>query len=107
MRKISFNIIDQANDVRNSESCISVIKQETASSLPKHPVTALLHESRNVKVKTTETIQYTVDNANTKVMRARSHFRARLWSPLVLFHGDNSVRKKCIGGQIGGKILTL
>jgi len=97
MRRMSFSNIDQVIDVRNSESSISVIKQETVLSLPKHPVTVLLHESRNVKVKTTERIQYTVDNANTKVMRARSHFRARLWSPLVLFHDENSVRKKCIG----------
>ena len=48
-------------------------------------------------MKTTERIQYAVDNADKKMMRARSHFRARLWSPLVLFHGENSMRKKCIG----------
>jgi len=103
MRRMPLTITDQASDVMNFESDISVIKQETASSLPKQPVTALLHESRNVKVKTTERIQYMVDNANRKVMRARSHFRARLWSPLVLLHGENSVRKKCIG-QIGLRI---
>ena len=93
MRRMSFNITDQVTDVRNPESRISMIKQGTALSLLKHPVTPLLHESRNVKGKTTERIQYMVDNANMKVMRARSHFRARLWSPLVLFHGENSVRK--------------
>jgi hypothetical protein len=78
MRRMSLNITDKVRDVMNSESDISVIKQETASSLPKHPVTALLHESRNINVKTMERIQYMVDNANTKVMRASSHFRARL-----------------------------
>jgi hypothetical protein len=100
MRNMWLDITDQVSDVRNFESDILVIKQETALSLPKHPVTALFHESRNVKVKKTERIQYMVDNANMKVMRARSHFRARLWSPLVLFDGENSVRIKCIG-QIG------
>jgi hypothetical protein len=100
MRKMWLDITDQFSDMWKFESDISVIKQETASSLPKHPVTALLHESRSVKVKRTERIQCTVDNANIKVMRAKSHFRARLWSPLVLFDGEISVRIKCIG-QIG------
>jgi hypothetical protein len=100
MRRMWLDITSQFINVRNFESDISVIKQETASSLPKHPVTALLHESRNLKVRTTEMIQCKVDNANMKVMRAKSHFLARLWSPLVLFDGEISVRKRCIG-QIG------
>ena len=41
--------------------------------------------SSDANVKKTERIQYAVDNANTKVVRVKSHFRARLWSPLVLF----------------------
>jgi hypothetical protein len=97
MRRISSNIIDQAADVRNFECTILVIKQAAASSLPKHPVIALFHESRNVKVKTMENIQYAVDSANTKVMRARSHFRARLWSPLVLL-----AKNPCEKGESGG-----
>jgi hypothetical protein len=88
MRRMASNTADQAIDVTNSECRIIVIVQVTTSSLSKHSVTALLHESRIVKVKTTENIQYTVDNANTRVRRVRSHFRARLWSPLVLSHKD-------------------
>jgi hypothetical protein len=33
-----------------------------------------------------EKIQYTVFNANMEVVMVKSHFRDRLWSPLVLFH---------------------
>ena len=80
--------------------CSLGIRQEAASSLSKHPATVLPKESSNANVKTTERIQYTVDNANTKEVRARRHFRARLWSPLVLLHGEKSVRRKSIG-QIG------
>lgn len=44
-------------------------------------------------MKTTERIQYRVDSANMEVVKARSHFRDRLWSPLELFHHENSLRK--------------
>jgi hypothetical protein len=106
MRRIPSNITDQFSVVRNSEPDILVIKQETASSLPRHPVTALLHTSRIVKVKTMEKMQCMVDNANMKVLRARSHFRARLWSPLVLFDGENLVRSSA-SGRLGEGCLTL
>jgi radical SAM superfamily enzyme len=69
------------------------IRQETVS-LPKHSVTALPNESRDAKVTMTERIQFAVDNANVKVVRARSHFRAWLRSPLVLFHNENSREKR-------------
>jgi hypothetical protein len=73
--------------VRNSEFSLEM-RQEAESSLLKHPVTVLSKPSSNANVNTTERIKYTVDAANTKVVRARSHFRARLWGPLVLFHGE-------------------
>jgi hypothetical protein len=44
--------------------------------------------SRTGKMATADTIQYTVDNANMEVIIARSHFRDRVWSPLVLFHQE-------------------
>jgi hypothetical protein len=49
------------------------------------------------KARITEKIQYTVDNTNMEVVRARNHFRARLCSPLVLFHHEIPWDKECIG----------
>jgi hypothetical protein len=44
----------------------------------------------------TDKIQYKVDNVNIEVVMARSHFRDRLWSPLVLCHHEKSFEKKSI-----------
>jgi len=45
-------------------------------------------------VKKTERIQNVVINANMEVIMARSHFRARLLHPLVLFRHKKPLRKK-------------
>jgi hypothetical protein len=45
-------------------------------------------------METTETIQYKVVSANMEVVIARSHFRARVWSPLVLSHHKKALRTK-------------
>jgi hypothetical protein len=53
-------------------------------------------------VSATDKIQCKVDNANMEEVIARSHFRDRLWSPLVLFHHVNPLSKK--GHQAGRAI---
>ena len=99
-RRMSSNIDCQdAAEIPISVPTISRPKQPKALSLPKHVMILLLNESKSRKVKTTETIQYRVDNANMEVVKARSHFCVRLRSPLVLFvlfHHENSLRKKDI-----------
>jgi hypothetical protein len=86
MKRMLPNISNQRpTDRRKSLLAFLERKQETVSMLPEHPVAVLFHKSSIVNVKRTERIQYTVDNTNTTVVRVRSHFRARLWSPLVLF----------------------
>jgi hypothetical protein len=106
IRRMSSNNVDQgAADLRKATSL--GIRQEIASSLPKHAVAVLLHQSRNTKVNTTERIQYTVVNVNTKVVRARSHFRARLWSPLVLFHHESSLRKERTSRRLAKDPYTM
>jgi len=60
------------------------MRQADALFLPKHAAIALLNESTSREVKTTERIQYMVDKANAQMVKARSHFLDRLWSPLVL-----------------------
>jgi hypothetical protein len=54
----------------------------------------VFHKSTSRNVKTTKPIQYVVVSANMEVVMARSHFRARLWSPLVLSHHKKALRKK-------------
>ena len=48
----------------------------------------LCHTSIMVKVLTMHMIQFTVDNVNMMMIIAKSHFRDRSWSPLVLFHDE-------------------
>jgi hypothetical protein len=55
---------------------------------------ALLYKWTVRRVKTTVNVQYTVINVNMEVMMARSHFRAQLCSPLVLFHHKKKTLEK-------------
>jgi len=48
-----------------------------------------MYASMTRKVTTTDTIQNMVDNTNMVVVIARSHFRGRVRSPLVLSHHDH------------------
>jgi len=41
-----------------------------------------------IKVMTTDMIQYMDDNANMVMVTVKSHFRDRVWSPLVLLHHE-------------------
>src|SRR5580693_2080718 len=79
--------------------------QTEASTWPSHALTLLFHKSTTKNVRTIHTIQYTVDKAKVEVMMARSHFRGRLWIPLVLYHHDNPLRKRSIG-KLGDVSLT-
>jgi hypothetical protein len=51
-----------------------------------HAMILLLHKLMDRNMTAVEKIQYTVVSANMEVVIVKSHFRARLWSPLVLFH---------------------
>ena len=70
------------------------MRQMVALSLPKHAAMLLLNESTSRDVKTTERVQYKVDKANVEMVKMRSHFLDRLWSPFVLFHHEDSLRKR-------------
>lgn len=48
----------------------------------------LWHPSIMIKVLTIHMIQFMVDNVNMMMIIAKSHFRDRAWSPLVLFHHE-------------------
>jgi hypothetical protein len=56
-----------------------------------------MYVSMTRMVMKTDMIQYMVDNANIIVVTARSHFRDRLRSPLVLFY---CLRKKLASREI-------
>jgi hypothetical protein len=47
-----------------------------------------MYASMTRKVTTTDMIQNMVDNTNMVVVIAKSHFRDRFRSPLVLFHHE-------------------
>jgi hypothetical protein len=79
------NISSHAN-VRRQRIGILLRMQKEALSWPWHAMILLLHESMDRNVTAVEKIQYTVVSANMEVVMVKSHFRARLWSPLVLFH---------------------
>jgi hypothetical protein len=72
--------------VRGQIIGILLLMQKEALSWPWHAMILLLHESMDRSVTAVEKIQYTVVSANIEVVMVKSHFRARLWSPLVLFH---------------------
>jgi hypothetical protein len=92
-RKSSNSPSKVAGDIRIADN--SSIRQREALSLskPEHTLMLLVNKSACRNVKATERIQYRVENANMEVVKARSHFRDRPWSPLALFHHENSLRK--------------
>ena len=46
------------------------------------------HKSMTMKVYTMDMAQYTDDKANMVTIMAKSHFRGRVLSPLVLLHRE-------------------
>ena len=50
-----------------------------------------------IKVYTMDMIQYIDDKANMVTIMAKSHFRDRVLSPLVLLHHE-ILREQCCGG---------
>ena len=66
----------------------------------------LIYALMRRKVTTTDMIQNMVDNTNMAMVIAKSHFRDRVRSPLVLFNHENLLRKNCHQVRLDEGLLT-